>query len=389
MKTTWSLLIGCLFGIIPISIAQTSGTKQASGAKSIDWEASYLGETFANLRGGRQTGANYLGVLNLAAEYSLKDLIKWRGGRLILNVMNIHGSSISELIGDDLLASNIDAQPSTRLQNLFLQQELLDSTLILRVGKQAIDEEFLTTEFSNLFLHMAAAYPFTLSFNAAPWPAAALGITSSWHLHKKWTFHAGFLNADPNIPDETINRTGLKTYLRPSGYLLIAEASHHMERSFARLGVMHDTNPYQDRFGTTHQGMTALYLTADVPLIDLKSGQAGTIALFATVSSALQWNIAPIDLDIRGALVWTKLHDKLKKSQLGLGYFFPRVGDAAQTEPTLPIRTEQFTEITYRLSCTDHIEIQSSLQYIIHPGGASGHTIPSAWVAAFRLGITL
>ena len=102
-----------------------------------------------------------------------------------------------------------------------------------------------------------------------------------------------------------------------------------------------------------------------------------------------QWNLAPIDYDVRGALIWKHQSQKGREQLLGLGYFYPHVGDAAKTDSQLTVRTEHFAEITYRLGLSDMLELQSSIQYIMNPGGANRSQLKNALVAGIRIGITI
>ena len=72
--------------------------------------------------------------------------------RLFSNVGWLSGKSISDAIGYIYLASSIDGLDALRIQNLWLSFQDSNESFEIRIGKQAVDDEFIITEKSNLFI---------------------------------------------------------------------------------------------------------------------------------------------------------------------------------------------------------------------------------------------
>ena len=112
----------------------------------------YLGETFGNTGGIRQ-GETYDGVL---WTYLLGDLHKaglWKGLCFYADAYQIHGRSITaDNIGSLVTVSNYEALPSTRLSELWLEQDLFNDRVTIRVGQLTADTEFLLSSGGSNFL---------------------------------------------------------------------------------------------------------------------------------------------------------------------------------------------------------------------------------------------
>ena len=68
-------------------------------------------------------------------------------------------------IGNLLAASTIEALPSTRLHDLWLQQQLLEGQVSFRLGQIALDDEFYISQYSAIFINSTFGCPDLLSNN--------------------------------------------------------------------------------------------------------------------------------------------------------------------------------------------------------------------------------
>jgi carbohydrate-selective porin OprB len=373
------LLLAIFLFYTPLRSQETEETT----LKTVNLGVSYFSESFSNLKGGAKTGTNYKGYLDLSGNFDFDKLVGVKRTSLFFNTIHVHGQSISDFVGDDLLSSNIEALSGFRMQNLYVQHQSKNEKLVLRFGKQAIDDEFLTTAISNLFLHGVAAYPFTLSTNYPQWPVAAMSVFASYQLNDLWKIRAGIYQAGPEIIDEIINSTGLDFSLTPTGHLFIAEGNYVKDNHFLRFGFMHDTNSYISNTGAVKNGLSSIYFSLDTQLFKNPNATEKGMFLFASASTITNWEYAQFDYDLRGGITWRHFISE-QNGELGLGYFYPHLGKAAQPNPQQDLQTEQFLELTYLLSLKDWWQLQASLQHIINPGGASLSNLPDASVLGLR-----
>src|SRR5262249_6545509 len=89
----------------------------------IDLGVNDTAETLSNLTGGVRQLTIYQALLDLSLTLDLEKLAKWPGASFYIDGYQISGRGLSEnAIGNLLAVSSIEALPSTRLHDLWLQQ---------------------------------------------------------------------------------------------------------------------------------------------------------------------------------------------------------------------------------------------------------------------------
>lgn len=84
----------------------------------------YIAETLSNPIGGVKQGTIYEGQLTGIVELDLEKLLKWPAATFHVDGYQIHGRGLTQnYVGDILTVSSIEALPSTRLHDLWLQQQ--------------------------------------------------------------------------------------------------------------------------------------------------------------------------------------------------------------------------------------------------------------------------
>ena len=137
-------------------------------------------EAFSSAGGGHG-GGTVDGLLDIAFDFDLERITHiWQDASFHLNVLDIFGSSLTTRhVGDISGVSNIAGFNTFRLQEIWLQQDLLKKRASIRVGMLAADSEFFTSQASSLFLDgtFGAFTLVALNFNNAPvYPVAAPGV---------------------------------------------------------------------------------------------------------------------------------------------------------------------------------------------------------------------
>lgn len=127
---------------------------------------SYAMEVWGNTVGGLKQGAVYTGLLGFGANVDLEKLIGWKGATIHNNWFWLSGQDASaDLVGNFLTISNIAGFDTLRMDELWLQQNLLDDRISIRLGQIRADTEFVISEASALFLNATLGYPALLYTN--------------------------------------------------------------------------------------------------------------------------------------------------------------------------------------------------------------------------------
>ena len=126
----------------------------------------------------------------------------WDGGTFNISALQIRGRSLST---DNLLnlqtVSGILAAPTTRLWEVWYQQSFLDGRMDVKLGQQSIDQEFMTSRYSSLFINTMMGWPMVPSadlYAGGPaYPLSSLGVRLRAQLGNGFTALAGVFQDNP------------------------------------------------------------------------------------------------------------------------------------------------------------------------------------------------
>src|ERR1700694_1496396 len=106
----------------------------------------YYGDAFANPSGGVQQGFGYDSRFGTIIDADLDKLWGWSGATFHASIHQIHGTQFSATHLDNLMTvSGIEAPPSTRLFNLWIEQRF-GNQVSLRLGQFTAAQEFLVSD---------------------------------------------------------------------------------------------------------------------------------------------------------------------------------------------------------------------------------------------------
>jgi porin len=173
--------------------------------KGLAFSATYVGDTIGNLSGGIKRGTIYEGRLDLAVDADLAKLVGWSNTTVHADVFQSHGKGLtSNYVGNIATISEIEALPTTRLYELWIERSLLDDAIQVRIGQQAADVEFFDSETDDLFINSTFGWPVIKSSNLpaggpSP-PLAALGVRVKAKLSERVTAFAAIFDGDSAGP---------------------------------------------------------------------------------------------------------------------------------------------------------------------------------------------
>jgi len=386
----------------------------------------YYGDRFGNPRGGVTQGSGYDGRFGIIADADMEKLAGWSGASLHASIQQIHGSQFSTTrLQNFALVSGIEAPPSTRLFNLWIEQKI-GGNVNLRLGQFSAAQEFLVSQTAALFVNATFGWPMLpaqgLPSGGPSYPEATPGVRVTLTPTDQLTLRAAIFNGDPAGPGpgNPVDRDpyGLAFRLRDPP-LLIAEFAYdwnqgtsslqenpHQEGGgrpavrartqelpgTAKLGAWLHTGQFADqRFDSLggllavsgapplqHSGNFGLYGIIDQTLWRAPGNSPGEFSAFMRVVAApADRNLIDIYLD--AGMTHKGLFDSRPDDTAGLGVAYGRVSRQATafdrdvvnlTGQAMPIRDyEAVVELSYQMKLADNWLLQPNLQYVVHPGG--------------------
>jgi porin len=363
-----------------------------SGARPVILTFSYAGEFVQNAGGGAQRGATFAGAAGAEVTLLLGRLVGWHGAHLFVFALGTHGGAPSELVGDVQGVSNLEAPAAVRLEEAWLQQNLLDNRLSWLVGRYDLNTEFYRLQSGALFINSSFGIgpEFAHSGMAGPsiFPNTAVGTRVAFKPSPNVVWRAAVLDGVP--VDRPGN--GIRVFASGDGALLVGEVALLARPDTA--GV-----PRQRRFGIgrgrarPYGGKVAIgawYYTARFPdLVDTlpngasaqHRGSGGAYLIgdltVRSLTAFAQLGLGDARVNQIGGYVgggFTLTAPFLSRAQdaLGLAVAAARNGshyERAQTSAGAPAAGETAVELTYLAQFGSWLTAQPDVQYVIHPGG--------------------
>src|SRR2546429_4466975 len=162
LRGWWERRSSSALGAMSVLAAMTCGAPAVygqmaagdSGARPVILTFSYTGELVHNAGGGARRGTTFAGAAGGEVTLLLGRLVGWHGARLFVFALGTHGGAPSDLVGDVQGVSNLETPPpgAVRLEEAWLQQNLLDNRLSWLVGRYDLNTEFYRLQSGGLFI---------------------------------------------------------------------------------------------------------------------------------------------------------------------------------------------------------------------------------------------
>lgn len=419
---------------ISTAIPVLGDLKQALLARGVNFELSYIQDTFGNVTGGVQQGAAYNSALYMLVDADLEKLAGLSGASFRVNAFQIQGAGLSvSNIYNYSTVSSIEGRPATRLVELWLEQKIFDDHASFRIGQLAADTEFFTSEFGGLYVNGTFGWATLFAANlpgAGPgYPLATPGIRVKVTPNEHLTLLAGLFNGDP----AGTGFTGLEQIADPNGVnfrlhdpaLWFGEAQYSYIASPGLAGTVKVGGWYHfGSFNDNHFGYDGKSL-ADPTGVGVPMAYTGDFAVYGVVDQMV-WRL-PGDDSKKGVAVFARIAGspgdrnlmnfyadggvnfmgvlpQRPKDSFGIAAAFSRMSPSISAfdrdavffsgELSAVRNYELAIELTYQANILPGWIVQPDFQYIVHPGGGSPDPddpvsrIPNAAVIGLRTTVT-
>ena len=378
------------------------GMRPALARNGLGLSGTYIGEVLGNPNGGIEQGTHYDGLLDIHLDGDMERMIGWKGLCFHTNMFQIHGSSVS---GENLLsitaASNIEAFPSTRLDEFWFEQSLFNERVAVRFGKLAADAEFMFADSAGAFISSTFGWTTissdNLPFGGPIYPFASPGVRVSVSATDRLTLMTAVFDDNPigdcaeDLDPGQCNKYGLEFRLDDPP-LLLSEADYSYNQDGAMPGIIkiggwHDFGKFDDqRFDENGglQGVTGLdprvrdgtygiYGIIDQVIYQRPGEDGGNVSVFARViGSPSDRNQVNAYFDT--GVVFTGMVSSRPNDVLGVGVAYTGISDEASdfdSDSGLSIvrDREVLLEVSYTFEIMPGWALQPDFQYIWNAGG--------------------
>lgn len=383
----------------PDLLGNIGGLRAVLGNIGITLNVTDSENLLGSLAGGIKQGATLQGVTTGEMEIDTGKAFGLPGGTFHITALQIHGRSLSPYYLDDLQAANgNEAEDTTRLWELWYDQAFDAGRFDLKLGRQSIDNEFILSRFSGLFVNTMAGWPLLPSedlYGGGPaYPLSSLGVRIQAKPADSTTILAGVFDDNPggggfSADAQRLNGAGARFNLN-TGALFIAELQYAVDRKLPgiyKIGVWYDTGYFPDqRFSTNglslaspagsglpemHKGNESLYGVVDQTVWQSAADTARNLNLFGRIMGAPDDHNL-IDFSFNGGVTYAAPLPGRDNDQAGLDLGIGRVSSRAaaldRDQGTIARGVETLLELTYQAQVTPWLQLQPDLQYVINPG---------------------
>lgn len=403
---------GPVDGLPPSSIATSmaaggdpTGSRKWLAQHGITYGVIYTGEVLGNVSGGIRRGGLYEGKLEAFTAIDFEKLAGWQGLNFFGNAFQIHrtsgmrGGHFNSLI----TISNIEAVPSTRLSELWLEQKLFGDRFGLRFGQLAADTEFFFSDYSKMFL--SSDWPTITGANlpsgGPAYPLATPGVRLRFDPDKSWSALLALFNGNPG-DQATINRTGTNFRVNDPP-LLMGELQYRYNQEkdseglagILRLGAWHHSGLFDhqrfdpDGLSLAHplssgiprqfRGAAGIYGVIDQQIFrPARGGPDSGVSVFSRVSAAPS-DRSLVNFFLDAGIVFAGMIPSRPEDKFGASFIYVNISDQARaldqdrivfSGMDRPVRDYEMTvELSYQAQIKPGWTLQPTFQYVFHPGG--------------------
>jgi porin len=190
---------------LPPPLSEPAVARDALAARGFEFGLKYIGEVFSNTSGGLHRGTIYEGKLRFAVDADLYKAFGLAGLTFHANASQLHGHGIDQCnTGAIMPVSNIEATPTTRLFEMWVQQSLLDDKINVRLGQLGADQELMTRNWAKIFINNSFGWPaltiVDLPSGGPAFPLSNLGLRVTINPSDYLSLLAAVFNGDPAGP---------------------------------------------------------------------------------------------------------------------------------------------------------------------------------------------
>jgi porin len=390
-----------------------TGARKWFGERGISYGLTYTSDILSNLSGGNKRGTIYQGKVEGTLTVDLEKLAGWQDLTLYSNAFQIHntGRMRRDYVGGMNTIAAIEASPTTRLSELWLEQKFLDGNASFRIGQLAADSEFFFSDISIIF--MQTDWPTIAAVNlpggGPAYPLSTPGARLKLDAAKDVSLLLAIFNGDPAGPgtdDADIrNRYGLNFRLRDPA-LIIGEAQFRSNRGkddsglartlklggWGHLGEFDDqryaddgsliADPTGSGSPAKRRGNYGLYAIIDQQIYRPEGGAPDSGVTVFSRASISPSDRSLIAFHIDGGIVFSGLIASRPDDCFGASVIYARFSDSARGfdqdqinfsgAPGVVRDHEINLELSYVAQIDPGWTVQPDFQYIWHPSGQAG-----------------
>ena len=365
----------------PVMTGGWGGLRQRLDDAGIAFAGAYVMETAGNPTGGQVHKVRYTHDLGLGVYFDLGKLLGLNGTFFFASASERAGNNLSDDIPNFFQVQQEFGNPTVRLDNLAIEQQLLDGRLDLVAGRIKATDDFAYSWVScysqNLGLcDFRLGTPYNGSIPSHPYSAWGLRAYDEvtpelYTMTGAYNTFADFRSARFHGVDFSIRHDSGAAIFQEFGYSPDALRDRGTPGTF-KLGGFYDSEPRREFETGQIRGTWMLYGLAQQRLYGAEAGtRRGLTGLLGFSYAPPAMNT--LEYFVNAGLVYEGLLPQRVQDVLGLffiwGGFSSDLRDAQRESGQQPMTDETILELNYTYNHTSWLHIQPGIQGVIRPNG--------------------
>lgn len=382
--------------------------------EGVVFSSTYTCDVLGNATGGMKQGARYDHSMGWDVNFDLEKFVGMIGTQFHISGLWRAGQNLSKAtIGNDLTCSTIFGNEQFRFYFLYLEKDLLDKKLNIRLGRIAAGDDFASSPLYGIYVSNAIdGVPISIPINMffSVYATATWGARAKYNLNDDFYIFSGIYNGDKAVSRNDMYGFDFSLRLK-EGLAFAQEFAYAPAKGVGptglpghyKAGIYYNGATCRDLYSdingnsyaaTTldrkkHIGNYNVYIIADQMIYREKgtSDQGLTPLVCATIGPD---NINKFPFFLTGGVVYKGLvpgrDNDTTAVQMSYAKYSDKIKESQQSVGSSPQKYEIALEFTHRVMITKWMYMQPDIQYIIQPGGTGN--IDDSLVLGFQFGLT-
>ena len=393
--------------------SDANAARRSLAERGITYNIFWVNDVLANVDGGLKRGAIAQGKFDGALSIDLEKYAGLTGLRFYGNFFGIYntGRMRRDYVGGINTIAEIEATPTLRLSELWLEQKFAGGKASVRFGQLAADEEFFYADVSKSFLQ--SDWPTITAINlpsgGPAYPLSTPGVRLKVDPNDRLLLLFAIYDGDPSGAGfsedaESRNRYGLNFRVNDPP-LVMGEAQFKTNQNkedaglsstfkfggwghFGRFDDQRYANdgllladPLSSRVPLLHRGSWGVYATAEQQLYRPRGGgPEDGVSLFGRIAFS-PTDRSPISFYADGGIVFDKMLAARPNDKFGVSVMYARFSDRLRQydqdlidfgTPGYVRDYEMNLEFNYLWQIVNGWTVQPVVTYVWHPNGEPG-----------------
>jgi len=388
------------------------GKREELEHKGVTFQGTFTCDILGNPVGGYEQGARYDHSMGWDVNFDLEKFAGMKGTQFHISGLWRAGQNLSSAtINNALVASSIYGHEQFRLYGLYLEQDLFEKKLNIRIGRLGTGDDFASsplywTYVSNAVDGNPISIPINLFFPT--YPTAVWGARAKVNYTKEFYSLTGIYNGDDRVQRDSAY--GLDFSMRLKKGVAFAQEfcyapntakeaeglpGHYKAGIYYHGGTFRDL--YSDINGNSaaltnldrqkHIGNYNIYFHAD-QMVYREHGPGTDQGLIPLAAAAIgPSNMNQFPFFIMGGLIYKGVVPGRDDDTTAFEVVYTKYSeDITHSEFVDQQKYEMMLEFTHKVMITPWMFLQPDIQYIINPKG--GNNLKDALVIGTRFGVT-